>query len=143
MPNGSVTGSGAIANLPFKILDPEALAEYEISVKATRLVKWVEGNVFGKNLVSDRHPLTATGKVIVEEGVKLWGDVDGNGKGDGEVTTTDARMILQVFSGKIASDVINTRAADVDGDGEVTSTDARLVLQYVVGKITEFPNQRK
>ena len=137
--NATVTGQGVIAHLPFKLLDPDALAEYEITVKAVRLVKWVDGVVGGENLISERHPLTATGKVTVQEGVKVWGDVDGDGEGDGEVTTTDARMILQVFSGKLESDTINARAADVDGDGKVTSTDARLVLQYVVGKITEFP----
>ena len=64
------------------------------------------------------------------------GDVDG----DGKITSTDARLTLQLSVNKIGeSDLKVPAAADVDGDGKVTSTDARLILQFSVGKITEWP----
>ena len=63
------------------------------------------------------------------------GDVDG----DGSITSTDARLTLQYYAGKIKDSDLNTGAADVDGDGSITSTDARLILQYYAGKITEWP----
>ena len=60
------------------------------------------------------------------------GDVDG----DGAVTTTDARLILQEAAGKSGKPFTEQQkaAADVDGDGEVTTTDARLTLQRAAGK---------
>ena len=66
----------------------------------------------------------------------LTGDADG----DGKITSTDARLTLQLSVDKIkASDVANPEAVDVDRDGKITSTDARLILQYSVNKITEWP----
>ena len=63
------------------------------------------------------------------------GDVDG----DGQITSTDARLTLQFYAGKIGEDDLILAAADVDGDGTITSTDARLILQYYAGKIEDFP----
>lgn len=65
------------------------------------------------------------------------GDVDG----DGTITSTDARLTLQYYAGKIGETDLNTAVADVDGDGAITSTDARLILQYYAGKIGTFPAQ--
>ncbi|MBO5798069.1 MAG: hypothetical protein J6R77_06985, partial [Clostridia bacterium] len=70
-----------------------------------------------------------------EQSAGMLGDVDG----DENITSTDARMTLQYYAGKIGEDKLNTAVADVDGDGVVTSTDARLILQYYVGKIEKFP----
>lgn len=78
---------------------------------------------------------TATYTVDVYAVQILWGDVDG----DGKITSTDARLTLQVYAGKISGDSLNTAAADVDGDNKITSTDARLILQYYAGKIKSFP----
>ena len=70
----------------------------------------------------------------------LTGFILGDADGDGKITSTDARLVLQLSVGKIhESDLAVPAAADVDGDGSVTSTDARLILQYSVGKITEWP----
>ena len=63
------------------------------------------------------------------------GDVDG----DGNITSTDARLTLQFYAGKIGEESLNTAVADVDSDGNITSTDARLILQYYAGKITAWP----
>ena len=65
----------------------------------------------------------------------LLGDVDG----DGRITSTDARLVLQLSVNKIReTDLTVPAAADVDKDGKVTSTDARLILQFSVGKIPGF-----
>ena len=70
----------------------------------------------------------------VAQSVRL-GDVDW----DGDITSTDARLTLQYYAGKIEEEDLDVTAADVDGDGDITSTDARLILQYYAGKITEWP----
>ena len=64
----------------------------------------------------------------------------GDADGDGKITSTDARLALQIAVNKIdRSSVSKPAALDVDGDGGVTSTDARLILQFSVGKIDAFP----
>ena len=78
---------------------------------------------------------SVTYEVEVAEPIVSFGDVDG----DGDITSTDARLILQYYAVKITANDLNTAAADVDADGSITSTDARLVLQYYAGKIPFFP----
>ena len=83
---------------------------------------------------------------------RMLGDVDG----DGAITSSDARLVLQLYTGKIlmtpTGEIFSFEnsgvdfstfaiTADVDRDGALTSTDARLILQYYAGKITEWPNQ--
>ena len=64
----------------------------------------------------------------------------GDADGDGNVTSTDARLALQLSVGKIGEgDIADPDAVDADHDGKITSTDARMILQYSVGKITEWP----
>lgn len=65
----------------------------------------------------------------------VLGDVDS----DGDITSTDARLVLQYFSRKISDIFLDLSVADVDGDKQITSTDARLILQYSVKKIDTFP----
>ena len=72
---------------------------------------------------------------VVEEPVGMLGDVDG----DGSITSTDARLTLQFYAGKIGEEDLNVALADVDGDSAITSTDARLILQMYAGKIEKFP----
>ena len=60
----------------------------------------------------------------------LKGDVDG----DGDVTSTDARLVLQAAVGKTPLTEKQKIAADMDGDGTVDSTDARTILQKAVKK---------
>jgi hypothetical protein len=61
--------------------------------------------------------------------------------GDGTITSTDARLTLQYYAGKIGDGDLDLSVADVDGDKAITSTDARLILQYYAGKIETFPAQ--
>jgi hypothetical protein len=70
------------------------------------------------------------GLQFVDPYARITGDVDG----DGDITSTDARLALQAAVGKVDLSEDEAAAADVDGDGEVTSTDARLILQESVGK---------
>lgn len=77
-------------------------------------------------------PFTVTAESSCNDALRLQlqGDVDSSG----DITTTDARLMLQYAVGKVTEADVNTRLADVDGDGAVTTTDARLALQYTVGK---------
>ncbi len=68
--------------------------------------------------------------------VKEVSDVKkGDANGDGEVTATDALLIMQCDVGLINEDEIDAIAADVDGQNGITATDAQLVLQVDVGLI--------
>ncbi len=58
----------------------------------------------------------------------------GDVNGDGSITATDARLILQIVANVVKeSDVKDADAADYDGNGSVTAVDARRVLQVVAG----------
>jgi len=65
----------------------------------------------------------------------VFGDVSDNG----EVTASDATIILQHAVDLITLTGRDALVADVTGNGAVTPYDASLVLQYVVRKITRFP----
>ena len=67
--------------------------------------------------------------------LRIRGDVDGNGT----VTTTDARMILQYAAGKSMPDTFDRTAADYEYNGRADTTDARLTLQYAAGKQETLP----
>jgi hypothetical protein len=58
----------------------------------------------------------------------------GDVNGDGAITSTDARLVLQAAAGKVTLTAEEERLADMDGDGKITPTDARLILQEAVGK---------
>ncbi len=60
----------------------------------------------------------------------MAGDVDG----DGTLTSTDARLVLQAAVGKAALSEKQNVTADVNRDGVIDSTDAREILQRAVGK---------
>lgn len=63
----------------------------------------------------------------------------GDANGDGQVTSTDALIIL---SGDVGLDVTQfcpMNCGDVNADGEVTSTDALIILSYDVGVSIPFP----
>ncbi|MCR5040570.1 MAG: L,D-transpeptidase family protein [Clostridia bacterium] len=62
---------------------------------------------------------------------KLVADPDG----DGEVTASDARLVLRLaLSLESASELgIPAEWTDIDLDGEATSSDARLYLRYAIG----------
>ena len=114
---------------------PDSWAEVAKAVDSAKEVLAVR-NPNQRNM--DR-AMTALQRAVAQLELKpayVPGDVDG----DGKVTSTDARLTLQLSVGKIReTDVENPAAADVDGQEGVTSTDARLILQKSVGKIDKFP----
>ena len=61
--------------------------------------------------------------------IRMHGDADG----DGKITTTDARLVLE---GCVGKRYVDPQRLDMDWDGQVTTTDARIILQYCVGKRT-------
>ena len=67
---------------------------------------------------------------------KLSDAVYGDVNGDGEVTVTDALMVLQHSVGKITLDETVLKNADVDGEEGITVTDALAILQASVDKIS-------
>ncbi len=63
----------------------------------------------------------------------------GDANDDGDVTTIDARITLQVASGnKQVNNTIYSRI-DMNGDGKVTTIDARTVLQTAAGNVEKVP----
>lgn len=71
---------------------------------------------------------------LKEKPAFLRGDVDG----DGEITASDALLVLQAVTSKVSLNDRQMLAADVDGRDGVISTDALLILQYATRKIDSF-----
>ncbi|MCL2488839.1 MAG: carbohydrate-binding protein, partial [Oscillospiraceae bacterium] len=64
-----------------------------------------------------------------------YGDING----DGDLTITDARLLLQHLVGKYAIPEERMVYAQVNNGVTLTVSDARLILQKLVGKIDRFP----
>ena len=80
--------------------------------------------------------LAAQALLVLKQAAEVvYGDVNA----DGEVDSSDARIVLQSAVGKVALTEEQTLCADVDGNDTVDSSDARLILQYAVNKIGSFP----
>lgn len=79
----------------------------------------------------DKTKCSVCGKVMP----LLYGDVNG----DGEVTSTDAGIVILYLKGKTELTAEQLLAADVNGDGQVTSSDAGNIILYCKGKISSFP----
>ena len=115
------------------------------------------GSISGRS--SPFHEATVTGnrmaalsRYITAADPWMVSSVPGDTDGDGKVTSTDARLLLQasvlktsfhlpVFDRNDPDAPLALRFVDVDGDGLITSTDARLVLQASIKKIDSFPSQ--
>ncbi len=67
-------------------------------------------------------------------GANLLGDVDC----DGEVSSIDAALILQLTAGVVGF-LLCQEFSDVNGDGNTTSVDAALILQFTAGIIPRLP----
>lgn len=62
--------------------------------------------------------------VPITAGASVDGDIDG----DGEVTTSDARLVLKIAASQISATQTQLSLADMNGDGQISVEDARLVL---------------
>ncbi|MDP3769023.1 MAG: dockerin type I repeat-containing protein, partial [Dehalococcoidia bacterium] len=65
---------------------------------------------------------------------KAAGDVND----DGQVTSVDAALVLQLAAGLVPS-LPNEPSGDVDLNGSLTAVDAALILQFVAGLIPGLP----
>ena len=66
------------------------------------------------------------------------GDRLGDVNCDGDVSSIDAALILQLTAGVVAF-LFCGEFGDVDGDGNVTSVDAAIILQFTAGLIPSLP----
>lgn len=116
------------------VLDKGSIIEFAETVKEALLRKYPDA-VIEKDgvLTAARADYDRLTTVPVDE--TTYGDVDG----DGDVTVTDALMILQHSVGKITLADKYLKAADVDGTAGISVTDALAVLQYAVKKIDKLP----
>ncbi len=57
---------------------------------------------------------------------------------DGDVSSIDAALILQLTAG-VVSLLFCQEAADVNGDGDTTSVDAAIILQFTAGLVSSLP----
>ncbi len=60
-------------------------------------------------------------------------NICGDANGDGKVTATDARLVLQAVAGIINNEDIIFSNADTNNDKKLTASDARIILQIVAG----------
>ena len=70
--------------------------------------------------------LTVNGQAVDRATLVIHGDVNG----DGDATTTDARLAILHKLGALSLDTAYRTAADFNGDGDVTTLDAREILLY-------------
>lgn len=100
-----------------------------------RAVKAYDNLVAGDKAQVDGSSLKGAAELYARYKNAKLGDVDG----DGEITVTDALVVLQFSVGKIALDGVAQKSAIVTENGKIDVTAALLILQRAVGKITRFP----
>lgn len=76
------------------------------------------------------YPLLAAASYVPQSVSHQRGDVNG----DGKVSITDARLLLQAAVGKTIFNAEQVSVGDFNGDGQISTTDARWALQIAVGK---------
>ena len=105
------------------------------------------GHCFGEWVVVKKPTRTDTG--LAEQVCAICGFAEqrimdpipvvlGDFNGDGQIDTTDAKLIMQYDLGLLDADELSLMASDVNSDGVVDTTDAKLVMQFDIGLITEF-----
>lgn len=72
---------------------------------------------------------TVTARFAEDSGI--LGDIDG----DGEVSASDALLLLRFCVGELTEDQIDIEAADVNGDGAIDLLDALLTLRIALGEV--------
>ena len=79
-----------------------------------------------------------TGSVLITVNAVPLSDLCSTGDldGDGAVSSSDARIVLQAAVGKAELTEAQREFADVNDDGRVDSSDSRVILQVAVGKAT-------
>ena len=86
-------------------------------------------------LVEGNQPLTNATMTFVNE---VAGEETGDVNGDGEITNTDAAMVLKYDAGIYGFNESQLSVADANGNGVVENLDATLILKYDAGIINVF-----
>jgi hypothetical protein len=74
---------------------------------------------------------------IIKAQELIIGDVSG----DGDITSVDASMALQIANGILSPTIDQRSAADADQNGSVTSTDAEMILTCAAEKCSVFTQE--
>ncbi len=77
-------------------------------------------------------------KTIMESLTKAPAVTYGDVNNDGNIDSSDARIVLQAAVNKVTLTEEQILAADVDGNETIDSSDARAILQKAVNKIDQF-----
>ncbi len=127
----TVTGEGEVT---ISLVDDNDI-HYSITFTTYHVVTHttteVETTVATTELPTTTTETTTSTTTETEPAGLALGDVDG----DGDITPTDAYLVLTAYAasqlgrdtGLTSAQVV---AADTDGDGDITSSDATLILQY-------------
>lgn len=63
----------------------------------------------------------------------------GDINGDGDITSVDAAIVLQIVDGSITPTAVQTSAADADRDGKITTSDAQMILSWAAQRLGVSP----
>ena len=87
----------------------------------------VQANNTGKTRIGK---LTVAGQTftVTQQAVPITHPGDING--DGDITSVDAAMVLQILNGSITPTSSQTSASDADQDGKITASDAQMILYW-------------
>lgn len=110
--NGGVVTESMIKSVTITLVGEGTLTLKALQASRTETVNYVADGAY------------SSGSLSADSDDYLLGDVDGNG----EITTADARIILQYTIGSVTLTDKQIKAADFNGDGTITTADARDVL---------------
>ncbi|MDD4888557.1 MAG: cohesin domain-containing protein [Phycisphaerae bacterium] len=113
--DAGLTGNAFLCYLDFRVTGPAGK-------KAAITAKVKSASRVGDSPVEKLAIRVTDGQVVIE-------GLCGDGDGDGQITSNDALMALQMSTGRRPVDLV----LDINGDGEVTALDARWLTQIAVG----------
>jgi len=126
----TLSGSYTIENGMIEPLQPGTTAEdLKTAMDHSDMLSVTDQNghtVSGKLATGMTLSLTVNGSAVDSATVIVCGDING----DGNSSTTDARLAILYKLGGIALETAGITAADFNGDGEVTTLDAREIMLY-------------
>jgi hypothetical protein len=124
---GTITGvAGSIITSGVTVSSPGVFATIRMTAK---MVDGTSRINLSNVIVGDINANAVS--TTVNNGSIIIGSLCGDLNGDGNVTTADAVIALEIAAGSRPFDA----AADVNGDGIVTSLDALMILQAAAGQI--------
>ena len=119
--------SGAVATLTLNVDEKQVPGLYRLNVRNIELTT-EDGEAV--------HPLDASATLTIKD--FTLGDTNG----DGDITITDAVVIVSHILGNDTADFVSN-AADVNEDGDITITDAVAIVRMVLNGETSYANVRE